>query len=597
MKKFILAIMLTLAMFMTGCFNSNQADNKSGSIAQILTEQDAQQAVSMVKSMHIDAISQATTSSVTSQAGMQATTTDYPVAYSIHRDCNISGTADTVGEKLSDTDYNATNTFEACQHTPGIEVNGQNHVYAKLQGDELFAELTDNEIIVTMGELNIDINSNILFHSNRDFSLVDITLDGNTTLTEGSNTYLATFHDFNITQNTTDVTMQMNGSVDIFACGKEYFDIQTLEPITTASNGTFTAGKLKINGAIFQYNNNKTVSVTLTNGDTYTIPQGMDMICNLDSGSILIGSIRDAVTLNFLNDVNVSATVGSGDSLGIYTSHSDANGNFKLTDLSPGDYTLLFEKNGYIPASAQFTVGENVQENFGLIDLLPDTVSEANVTFSGAVKNAQSGDKVADVTIVIHAGHNDPNGNIIVTTTSDANGNFSVDLPTGNYTVEISKNGFTTSSSTSISLTDNLYQELTIVPIITANQAIITLSWGENPSDLDSHLQKQNEYEIYYGHTSVSLASGETASLDIDDTSGYGPETISLDNLDANATYTYFVYHYRGSQSIATSSAIVTVTFGSTTYDLRPPNQSGRTWTVFNIENGVLVPCTGTCIQ
>jgi len=596
--KAIFATMLVLASLLTGCYNSSKNDDTvTSGQSSITTKEAAAHAVALVRSMRVDLVSQGTALTVDPQQTVQSSiTTSYPISYSKHRDCNVSGTADTVGEKISDTEYNATNSFDTCQQIPGIIVDGDNHVYAQLHGDNLYAELTDNAVNVTMGALDISIHSDIKFYSDKDFNSSSVVLDGNVSLAENSNTYDAIFHDFNVTLNTQQKNMQMNGNVEIFACGKENFDIQTLQPITTAANGTFTAGKLKINGAIFDYNADKSVSVTLADGTQYRLPQGMDVICTLDSGSILIGSTRDAVTHNFLKDVNISATINTTPQ-GVYKVQSDANGNFKFKDLVEGNYTLNFVKNGYIPSSAGFNVGRNVQQNFGLIDLVPLAQADQNVTFSGVVKHAQDGSTVSDVTIVIHEGHNSPTGTVIATINSDANGAFSFELPTGNYTVEMSKNGFITSTSTSISLSSDLYQELTITPVITASEASIVLTWGDEPQDLDSHLIKKDKYEIYWDNQSISLPTGETASLDTDDTDGYGPETISLDNLDDTTIYTYYVYNYSDESPISTSNAVVSVTFGSDTFTFRPPNQSGRTWTVFTIENGTLVPCTGTCIQ
>ena len=448
--KAIFATMLVLASLLTGCYNSSKNDDTvTSGQSSITTKEAAAHAVALVRSMRVDLVSQGTALTVDPQQTVQSSiTTSYPISYSKHRDCNVSGTADTVGEKISDTEYNATNSFDACQQIPGIIVDGDNHVYAQLHGDNLYAELTDNAVNVAMGALDISIHSDIKFYSDKDFNSSSVVLDGNVSLAENSNTYDAIFHDFNVTLNTQQKNMQMNGNVEIFACGKENFDIQTLQPITTAANGTFTAGKLKINGAIFDYNADKSVSVTLADGTQYILPQGMDVICTLDSGSILSGSTRDAVSHDFLADVNITATTGSTPPLALYKVSSDIDGNFKFKDMIEGNYNLTFNKDGYIPVIAQFSVGENVQENFGLIELIPDSLQDQNFTFSGVVKHAQNATAVEGVTVVIHEGHNTPTGTVIATLTTDANGAFSAEFPAGNYTIEIRKDGFITTTST-----------------------------------------------------------------------------------------------------------------------------------------------------
>lgn len=617
--KGIIAIMLVLATMMSGCFDAKQK-KELVSNSGIATQQEAAHAVAIVRSIRLDALAQGVTSSVGANQAMQATDVNDPINYSIHRDCNVSGTADTDGQKISDTEYNATNSFDACQQIPGIVVSGNNHVYAQLLGNDLYAELTENDIEVNMGSLYMyfDYESPMKFYSDKNFSFATIILNGGVALSknpsesefgptmaddDNEDGYQGDFHDFNVTMRTADTgipTLELNGTLDIYACGKENFNIQTVTPLTVAANGTFSAGTLNINGALFEYNDDKTVKVTLADGTEYSLPQGLDPMCTLESGSTLIGSTRDAVSGALLQDVNISAATAITDLEGVYAVNSDANGNFKFKDLVEGLYELAFEKDGYVTANALFTVGDNIEENMGLIKLLPNSQADQNITFSGIVKNAQGGNNIDGANIEIHSGINNPNGAVIATGSSDANGNFSIDLVTGYYTIVVSKAGFITSDNISLTLAADTQQDLTLTPTLSATEATITLTWGEKPRDLDSHFQKtagDNLYHVFYGHKYVSITTGETANLDVDDTSSYGPENITLDNIDQNATYKYFVFNWSGEAPFATSNAVVTVNFGSETLTFRPPNQSGRTWTVFTIENGHLIPCTGTCIQ
>jgi hypothetical protein len=92
----------------------------------------------------------------------------------------------------------------------------------------------------------------------------------------------------------------------------------------------------------------------------------------------------------------------------------------------------------------------------------------------------------------------------------------------------------------------------------------ITLRWGENPSDLDSHLlipmgwteTPDDVYHLYYNNLG-SLADDPYTQLDTDDTSSYGPEVISGFHF-YTGTYSYYVHHYSGSSTIDSSGATVT---------------------------------------
>jgi hypothetical protein len=92
-----------------------------------------------------------------------------------------------------------------------------------------------------------------------------------------------------------------------------------------------------------------------------------------------------------------------------------------------------------------------------------------------------------------------------------------------------------------------------------------TLTWGENPSDLDSHLWTPSiggtAYHVYYANRG-SLTAPPYAELDLDDVDGYGPENITIKTL-SSGTYKYAVYHFAGTGTITTSGARVKV-FNST---------------------------------
>jgi hypothetical protein len=114
------------------------------------------------------------------------------------------------------------------------------------------------------------------------------------------------------------------------------------------------------------------------------------------------------------------------------------------------------------------------------------------------------------------------------------------------------------------------------------------LTWGDNPRDLDAHLVGPNadgsSFEIYYGSR-----ENENANLDVDDTSSYGPEIITLKTLHPG-TYKYFVYHFSGSGTLSTSEAVVNLSVNEgaisgtgATRSFSVPQGEGKFWNVFNI--------------
>ena len=133
---------------------------------------------------------------------------------------------------------------------------------------------------------------------------------------------------------------------------------------------------------------------------------------------------------------------------------------------------------------------------------------------------------------------------------------------------------------------------------LTHHEVRIILSWGENPSDLDSHLTGPTSTndgtagDTDRFHTYYSSRSGDVAVLDVDDTSSYGPETITITPPEGSSIlrpglYRYSVHHYSGSGTISTSGASVTLQYGSTTRYFSPPagaQGDEDLWTVFELQ-------------
>jgi len=113
----------------------------------------------------------------------------------------------------------------------------------------------------------------------------------------------------------------------------------------------------------------------------------------------------------------------------------------------------------------------------------------------------------------------------------------------------------------------------------------ITLTWGDGPSDLDSHLVGPN-YHVYFNEKG-SLDSEPFAQLDVDDTNSFGPEVVTINKFSVAGTYTYSVYNYSGtvSPSITTSPAKVELNInGAVTLFTPPPGEAGNfTWLVFEL--------------
>jgi hypothetical protein len=97
--------------------------------------------------------------------------------------------------------------------------------------------------------------------------------------------------------------------------------------------------------------------------------------------------------------------------------------------------------------------------------------------------------------------------------------------------------------------------------------------------------------EVYFGNRG-SATSPPFATLDLDVTSGFGPETITIQQL-LPGQYTYAVHNFSNETPIANSGAVVQVlspTGVVATFNV--PQGSGRWWTVFTLNGstGAITP-------
>lgn len=216
----------------------------------------------------------------------------------------------------------------------------------------------------------------------------------------------------------------------------------------------------------------------------------------------------------------------------------------------------------------------------------------ATGTVTGVVTNATNGQPITGATV--------KSGDISATT--DADGKYVLNkVPTSNTTIQASKSGYI-ALSYSLSLAENEQKvvNFALSPALSANEAFrIVLTWGENPRDLDSHLlvptsdtNGNQGYHIYFSYKGINDSEQYPyAYLDIDDTSSFGPETVTIYRR-LTQTYKYYVHHYAGSGQLNTSSAVVSVYNQNglvKTYNV-PSSGSGIYWYVFDINaNGQIV--------
>jgi hypothetical protein len=138
------------------------------------------------------------------------------------------------------------------------------------------------------------------------------------------------------------------------------------------------------------------------------------------------------------------------------------------------------------------------------------------------------------------------------------------------------------------------FNRISVSPKLDLQSVRIVLDWDNKPADLDAHFMKENGYHISYRNTRA-LSDG-SAKLDRDDMDGYGPETITIRDIDDNGRYEFAVHDFtnrkdNSNTKLAKSKATVHVYAEGRLLDVFHVPQSGRgtKWSVFMIENGTFV--------
>ena len=173
-------------------------------------------------------------------------------------------------------------------------------------------------------------------------------------------------------------------------------------------------------------------------------------------------------------------------------------------------------------------------------------------------------------------------------------------MPTGYYTAELSAAGYITAFISVYSLggQDTGNQNASISPVLAAGEVRIVLTWDNAPADLDTHLTGPTTSgpRFHVAYYALTVNDGSVASLDVDDTSSYGPETVTITSQIAGV-YRYYVHDFTNdgtnpSLALSNSGAQVKVYNSSglaATFNI-PANQGGTIWEVFELSGSTITP-------
>lgn len=239
--------------------------------------------------------------------------------------------------------------------------------------------------------------------------------------------------------------------------------------------------------------------------------------------------------------------------------------------------------------------------NAGLAVTRAFALADAQGTAKGRFVDATTAASIASGTFKVHK--DTASGELYGGTYTFTNGNFSFDAPGGRYVLEINgAGGYVTRFLTVVIVPFDTVNcgDIPLSKELGSNQLRIVLSWGQNPSDLDSHIVGKtisgNEFHVAYYNKSYSEAGDSVVWLDVDDTSSYGPETTTIVNLDNVASFKYLVHNYSDRHDGSDSDGAFNLSDSGATVDVYrdtaliasfkvPVNRKGTVWEVFSMNS------------
>ena len=277
--------------------------------------------------------------------------------------------------------------------------------------------------------------------------------------------------------------------------------------------------------------------------------------------------------------------------------YTDVFGKYSTKNLQDGTYEITVSATSYQTYKVAEVLVQKSEIRYVEDIYMVERHDDFNTgSVEGTITDAVTGDGITETAYIVRKGWNNQTGDAVTEGVFE-NADYTLSMENGNYTLEISKEGYVTNYK-NITVAGDQIETANIVLVPgdgdgeTAGELRIVLTWGEEPWDLDSHLacySSDKPYHIWFGQT--DFEGNSVGNLDVDDTSSYGPETITVRNVKADEKFSYFVHDYTNSYSevaneMSLSGAKVQVYLEGkniATYTI-PTNQPGTLWHVFDFD-------------
>lgn len=320
--------------------------------------------------------------------------------------------------------------------------------------------------------------------------------------------------------------------------------------------------------------------------------------------------IVDAVTDAPLAGALVNGPAGQ-------TAQSGGDGRFTLEGLQPGD-NVTVTLDGYVGITLyDAPIYPNTTLRLPDAPMVPGGTGPGHM--SGFARHAISGQGVSGIAVHAYRGVNaapsptNPSATSVASTQTVSDGSYTfTNLDAGIYTLLFKGVGYSEVVSVGIVIgggQTTSQDAVLLPPASTSSGLAIVLTWGDAndpavPDDLDMHLtgpgvtDTTQRFHVYQASRSFVFESDTIAALDLDDTSGPGPEIIGLRASAAPGTYRLYVHDF-SNRATGTSQALSDSSFARVdVYQnnrvigtfFPPAGAQGTLWEVFTYDGARLTP-------
>lgn len=296
------------------------------------------------------------------------------------------------------------------------------------------------------------------------------------------------------------------------------------------SNGAYQMTLNALKATMYFENESTYDSIDEQTGEPYDDVRPLYIV--LDDLSTLISGISsgDKLTVNDIKAMGAEDVTKTTDrELGSCVEFKYNHCNILIALDSNGKFELTSANRIYSEFGTGADMREEQKKEF------ENTIHIVDATTGNGVANA-------DVFVTLEESID---SEVIYETKTDDNGDCVIKLGEGYYYLRVECEGFIIEAfaieiySSGVCSVDNFV----VSPELVSGEMRIVLEWGDYPSDLDSYLIDSNGYVAvnYQGKTWYGN-DGVLAELDVDDTSSYGPETITV--YDTTQDFTYYVHDF-----------------------------------------------------